>query len=238
MKIALIGYGKMGRTVERFALQRGHEITSKIDKDNTEDIYSDAFRYSDAAIEFSCPEAAFANVSASLKLGVPVVCGTTGWREKLDEAKLLCAESGTGFIHSSNFSLGVNIFFYINRRLAESMKNHRNYVPSIRELHHIHKKDAPSGTAITLADDIAGILGLSGWALDACRPDVLRIAATREGEAPGTHEVAYESETDSIVIRHEARSRDGFALGAVVAAEFIAGKRGVFDMGDVLGLGS
>lgn len=238
MKIALIGYGKMGRTIERCALQRGHEITSRIDKDNVEDIYSDEFKSSEVAIEFSSPEAAFANVSASLKLGIPVVCGTTGWRGKLEEAKRLCTEAGTSFIHSSNFSLGVNIFFYINRRLAESMKSHRNYRPSLHELHHVHKKDAPSGTAITLADDIIAALGLSGWEMDADKANRLRITATREGEAPGTHEVSYESETDTIFIKHEAKNRDGFALGAVVAAEYIAGKRGVFDMRDVLGLES
>jgi 4-hydroxy-tetrahydrodipicolinate reductase len=235
MKIALIGYGKMGRTIERFALQRGHSITARIDKDNTEDIYSDAFKSSDIAIEFSVPETAFHNVSTALNLGVPVVCGTTGWLDRLDEARQLCDRKELVFIYSSNFSLGVNIFFHINRKLAEVMKSYPEYRVSIEEIHHIHKKDAPSGTAVTLAEDILSQINLDKWSLKKDE-NSLHISAVREGEVPGTHSVLYESGIDSISIRHEAKSRDGFALGAVIAAEFARGKRGFFTMKEVLGL--
>jgi 4-hydroxy-tetrahydrodipicolinate reductase len=235
MKIALIGYGKMGRTIERFALQRGHSITVRIDKDNTEDIYSDVFKSSDIAIEFSGPETAFHNVSTALKSGVPVVCGATGWLDKLEETKQLCEEQKLAFIYSSNFSLGVNIFFYINRKLAEVMRNYPDYTASIEEIHHIHKKDAPSGTAITLAEGILSQVNLGKWSLDT-EPNSLHISAVREGEVPGTHTVSYENDIDIIKINHEAKSRDGFALGAVIAAEFAEGKQGFFTMKEVLGL--
>ncbi|MDR1130541.1 MAG: 4-hydroxy-tetrahydrodipicolinate reductase [Prevotellaceae bacterium] len=235
MKIALIGYGKMGRTIERFAIQRGHSITVRIDKDNTEDIYSEAFKSSDIAIEFSVPETAFKNVSTALNLGVPVVCGTTGWLDRLDEIKQLCDKQKLAFIYSSNFSLGVNIFFHINRKLAEVMKNYPEYRVSIEEIHHIHKKDAPSGTAVTLAEDILNQISLEKWSLENDE-NTLHISAVREGEVPGTHSVLYENDIDSITIRHEAKSRDGFALGAVIAAEFAQGKQGFFTMKEVLGL--
>jgi 4-hydroxy-tetrahydrodipicolinate reductase len=235
MKIALIGYGKMGKTIERFALQRGHSITVRIDKDNTDDIYSDAFKSSDTAIEFSVPETAFYNVSTALNLGVPVVCGTTGWLDRLDEAKQLCEKQKLAFIYSSNFSLGVNIFFYINRRLAEVMKKYPEYSVSIEEIHHTHKKDAPSGTAVTLAEDILNHINLAKWSLDR-EENSLHISAVREGEVPGTHSVMYENNIDLITIRHEAKSRDGFALGAVIAAEFALGKQGFYTMKEVLGL--
>ncbi|MDR1897559.1 MAG: 4-hydroxy-tetrahydrodipicolinate reductase [Prevotellaceae bacterium] len=235
MKIALIGYGKMGRTIEGFAVRRGHSVTIRIDKDNTEDIYSELFKSSDVAIEFSCPETAFHNVSTALKSGVPVVCGTTGWIDKLEEAKRLCNEQKTGFIYSSNFSLGVNIFFHINRKLAEIMKQYPDYVPTIEEIHHIHKKDAPSGTAITLAEDVLSHIGLKKWSLEK-EENSLHISAVREGEVPGTHSVSYENSIDIIKISHEAKSRDGFALGAVIAAEFIKDRLGFFTMKEVLGL--
>jgi 4-hydroxy-tetrahydrodipicolinate reductase len=235
MKIALIGYGKMGRTIERFALQRGHSITTRIDKDNTEDIYSEAFKSSDIAIEFSVPETAFHNVSAALELGVPVVCGTTGWLDKLDTVKQICEKQKLAFIYSSNFSLGVNIFFHINRKLAEVMRNYPEYTVSIEEIHHIHKKDAPSGTAVTLAEDIMRQINLKKWSLEKAE-NSLHISAIREGEVPGTHSVLYDNDIDSITICHTAKSRDGFALGAVVAAEFAQNKRGFFTMKDVLGL--
>jgi len=234
MRIALIGYGKMGKTIERFAIQRGHSVTIRIDKDNTEDIYSEIFKTSDIAIEFSGPETAFQNVSTSLKSGVPVVCGATGWLDKLDEAKQLCEKQKCAFIYSSNFSLGVNIFFYINSKLAEVMKNYPDYDVSIEEIHHIHKKDAPSGTAITLAEGILQHINLEKWSLD--NEDGLHITAIREGEVPGTHSVTYENDIDRIKISHEAKSRDGFALGAVIAAEFAQGKQGFFTMKEVLGL--
>jgi 4-hydroxy-tetrahydrodipicolinate reductase len=235
MKIALIGYGKMGKTIERFALQRGHSITVRIDKDNTDDIYSAAFKSSDTAIEFSVPETAFHNVSTALKLNVPVVCGTTGWLDKLDEVRQLCEKQKLAFIYSSNFSLGVNIFFYINRKLAEVMKKYPEYSVSIEEIHHIHKKDAPSGTAVTLAEDILNQINLEKWSLDK-EDNSLHISAVREGEVPGTHSVMYANDIDLITIRHEAKSRDGFALGAVIAAEFAQGKQGFYTMKEVLGL--
>jgi 4-hydroxy-tetrahydrodipicolinate reductase len=235
MKIALIGYGKMGKTIERFALQRGHSITIRIDKDNTDDIYSDAFKTSDIAIEFSVPETAFHNVSTALSLGVPVVCGTTGWLDKLDEIKQLCKKQKLAFIYSSNYSLGVNIFFYVNKKLAEVMKKYPEYAVSIEEIHHIHKKDAPSGTAVTLAEDILDQINLEKWSLSN-EANSLHISAIREGEVPGTHSVMYENGIDAITIRHEAKSRDGFALGAVIAAEFTQGKQGFYTMKEVLGL--
>jgi 4-hydroxy-tetrahydrodipicolinate reductase len=235
MKIALIGYGKMGKTIEHFALQRGHSVTVRIDKDNTDEIYSDEFRSSDIAIEFSVPEMAFANVSTALNLGVPVVCGTTGWLDKIKDVMLLCEEQKLAFIYSSNFSLGVNIFFYINRKLAEVMKNYPEYDISIEEIHHIHKKDAPSGTAVTLAEDILDQINLERWSL-AKEKNSLHISAVREGEIPGTHSVIYENRIDSITIRHEAKNRDGFALGAIIAAEFAQGKQGFYTMKEVLGL--
>ncbi|MDR1581774.1 MAG: 4-hydroxy-tetrahydrodipicolinate reductase [Prevotellaceae bacterium] len=235
MKIALIGYGKMGRTIEHFALERGHSITVRIDKDNTEDIYSNAFKSSDIAIEFSMPGTAFNNVSTALTLGVPVVCGTTGWFDKLDKVKQLCEKQKLVFIYSSNFSLGVNIFFYINQKLAEVMKNYPEYGISIEEIHHVHKKDAPSGTAVTLAEDILNQINLGKWSLEK-EKNSLHISAVREGEVPGTHSVMYEDNIDSITIRHEAKSRDGFALGAVIAAEFAQGKQGFYTMKEVLGL--
>ncbi|MDR0384778.1 MAG: 4-hydroxy-tetrahydrodipicolinate reductase [Prevotellaceae bacterium] len=235
MKIALIGYGKMGKTIERFALRRGHSITVRIDKDNTEDIYSDKFKSSDIAIEFSVPETACNNVSTALNLGVPVVCGTTGWLNNLDKAKQLCEERKLAFIYSSNFSLGVNIFFYINRKLAEVMKEYPEYSVSVEEIHHIHKKDAPSGTAVTLAEDILSHISLAKWSLEN-EENSLHISAVRKGEVPGIHSVMYESDIDLLTIRHEAKSRDGFALGAVVAAEFAQGKHGFFTMKEVLGL--
>jgi len=235
MRIALIGYGKMGKTIERFALERGHTISVKIDKDNFDDIYSDAFKSSDAAIEFSVPETAFNNVCLSLEQRVPVVSGTTGWLNKLDEAKKLCNEKKSGFIYSSNYSLGVNIFFYINRKLAEIMKNYSEYKVSVEEIHHIHKMDAPSGTAISIAEGILDNIKMDGWSISN-EENHLPINAIREGEVPGTHSVSYESNIDTIKITHEAKSREGFALGAVIAAEFIEGKQGFYTMKQVLGL--
>jgi 4-hydroxy-tetrahydrodipicolinate reductase len=225
----------MGKTIERFALQRGHSITVRIDKDNTDDIYSDAFRSSDMAIEFSIPDTAFHNVSTALNMGVPVVCGTTGWLDRLNEIKQLCEKKNLSFIYSSNYSLGVNIFFYVNRKLAEVMRKYPEYAISIEEIHHIHKKDAPSGTAVTLAEDILSQINLDKWSLEK-EADSLHISAVREGEVPGTHSVVYENDIDKLIIRHEAKSRNGFALGAVVAAEFALGKQGFYTMREVLGL--
>ena len=236
MKIALIGYGKMGRTIEGFALARGHEITARIDKDNTDDLRSEAFLSSDVAIEFTGPATAFDNVTACLDAKIPVVSGSTGWQNRLDEAKRICAESDGGLLYSSNFSLGVNILFAINAKLASIMNGFSDYEASITEIHHIHKQDAPSGTAISLADGIIESLGRkSRWSLDNQNADDdLLIRARREDEVPGTHTVIYESSVDTIELTHTAKSRDGFALGAVIAAEFLQGKRGVYSMKDVI----
>ena len=232
----MIGYGKMGQAIERFALARGHEIAARIDKDNTDDLQSEAFLGSDVAIEFTSPETAFGNVSVCLEAKVPVVCGSTGWLNKLDEAKRICAERHGALIYSSNYSVGVNILFALNRKLAAIMNRFGDYEVSITEIHHIHKKDAPSGTAITLADDaISSLERKTHWSLDGDDKSALRITAIREDEAPGTHTISYNSSVDSVEIMHTAKSRDGFALGAVLAAEFLKGKQGFFTMQDVLG---
>lgn len=236
MNIALIGYGKMGQTIERIALQRGHTIVAKIDKDNKADLQSAAFRTADVAIEFTMPTTAFDNIKACIDAGVPVVCGTTGWLEHLDEAKKLVEEKKAALLYASNYSLGVNIFFHINRELARIMQQFDQYNVSIEEIHHIHKLDAPSGTAITLAEDAINLIDRKKkWMLGEEAPDTLTIKARREAEAPGTHIVKYKSVIDSITIEHEAHNRDGLASGAVLAAEFLQGKQGFYSMKDVLG---
>jgi 4-hydroxy-tetrahydrodipicolinate reductase len=237
MKIALTGYGKMGHAIERFALARGHEISIRIDKDNVDDLYSEAFRCSDVAIEFTSPETAFDNVKASLEANVPVVCGSTGWLDRLDEAKRICADRNGAMLYSSNYSVGVNVLFALNRKLASIMKRFDDYDVSVTEIHHVHKKDAPSGTAITLADDIINILDRKTcWSLDENNAGALHITAKREAEVAGTHVISYESSVDTIEIMHAAKNRDGFALGAVMAAEFLQGKQGFYSMQDVLGI--
>ena len=213
MKIALIGYGKMGHAIEEAALSRGHEIVCRIDKDNQEDFDSVSFKSADVAIEFTAPSVAVDNYRRAFAAGVPVVSGTTGWLEHLPEIREAC-EKGQTFFYASNFSLGVNIFFAVNKYLAGIMNHFPQYSVEIEEIHHIHKLDHPSGTAITLAEDI-------------------NITARREGEIPGTHTVAYDSAVDTIRITHEAKNRKGFALGAVVAAEFTVGKKGFLTMQDL-----
>ena len=220
MKIALIGYGKMGHIIEEVALQRGHRIVCVIDKDNIQDIDSPAFASADMAIEFTTPQTAADNVCKALTHGVNVVCGTTGW-----DAQTIVTQGLTtnhGFIWSSNYSLGVNILFALNKRLAAMIAPYPEYTPSITEIHHIHKLDAPSGTAKTLAE--------------ALLPVPCPIESIREGEVAGIHEVRWDSEVDTLSIRHEAKSRKGFALGAVIAAEWLQGKKGFYTMQDVLGL--
>ena len=238
MKIAIIGYGKMGRIIEQIAVQRGHTIAATIDIGNTGDFRSDAFRSADVAIEFSMPSAAFDNYMQCFAAGIPVVSGTTGWTGRLGEIKKICEEQGHTFFYASNFSIGVNIFFAVNRFLAKQMNNFPAYDVDLTEIHHIHKLDAPSGTAITLAEHIIDELDRkNAWQLAcegaACRPDELSINALRENETPGTHEVRYDSDVDTVTIRHEAKSREGFALGAVIAAEFTAGKKGFLQMKDL-----
>lgn len=236
MKIALIGYGKMGKTIEQIALNRGHQIVSIVDIKNPEEFQSDNFKSADVAIEFTTPATAFDNYMKSFAAGVPVVSGTTGWLDRIGEIKEKCAKEGKTFFYASNFSIGVNIFFALNKYLAKIMNNFPVYNISMTETHHIHKLDAPSGTAITLAEGILeNVDRKERWTLEtAQQPTDLPIHAIREGEVPGIHEVTYESDVDYISIKHDAKSRAGFALGAVVAAEFTAGKKGFLGMDDML----
>ncbi|MCP2029538.1 4-hydroxy-tetrahydrodipicolinate reductase [Flavobacterium sp. HSC-32F16] len=232
MKIALLGYGKMGKVIERIALERGHEIVLKKDELNTYDGLSTA----DVAIDFSVPSAAVSNISASFNANVPVVSGTTGWLEHYDEMIALCNDKKGGFISSSNFSLGVNIFFELNEYLAKIMNQFDSYKVSMEEIHHIHKLDAPSGTAISLAQGVIQNSNYAEWTLEEAKNNQIHIETKRIGEVPGTHTVNYDSVIDSIEIKHTAHNREGFALGAVIAAEWLAGKQGVFTMKDVLNL--
>lgn len=236
MKIALIGYGKMGKTIEQIALNRGHQIVSIVDINNPEEFQSDNFKSADVAIEFTTPATAFDNYMKSFAAGVPVVSGTTGWLDRIGEIKEKCAKEGKTFFYASNFSIGVNIFFALNKYLAKIMNNFPVYNVSMTETHHIHKLDAPSGTAITLAEGILeNVDRKERWTLETAeQPTDLPIHAIREGEVPGIHEVTYESDVDYINIKHDAKSRAGFALGAVVAAEFTAGKKGFLGMDDML----
>lgn len=235
MKIALIGYGKMGKTIEQIAQSRGHQIVSIIDINNPEDFSSKAFRSADVAIEFTTPATAYNNYMKCFDLNIPVVSGTTGWLDKLDEIKQKCKEEGKTFFYASNYSIGVNIFFALNKYLAKIMNNYPSYNVSMTETHHIHKLDAPSGTAITLAEGILeNIDRKKGWKLNKEeQPSDLAIHAIREGEVPGIHEVVYDSDVDYISIKHDAKNRSGLALGAVIAAEFAAGKKGFLGMQDL-----
>ena len=236
MKIALIGYGKMGKTIEQIALSRGHQIVSIVDINNPEEFQSANFKSADVAIEFTTPATAFDNYMKSFAAGVPVVSGTTGWLDRIGEIKEKCEKEGKTFFYASNFSIGVNIFFALNKYLAKIMNNFPSNNISMTETHHIHKLDAPSGTAITLAEGILeNVDRKERWTLETAeQPTDLPIHAIREGEVPGIHEVTYESDVDYISIKHDAKSRAGFALGAVVAAEFTAGKKGFLGMDDML----
>ncbi|MGA9637315.1 4-hydroxy-tetrahydrodipicolinate reductase, partial [Flavobacterium sp.] len=217
MKIALLGYGKMGQVIERIALERGHEIVLKKDEFNTYEGLSTA----DVAIDFSVPMAAVSNISSCFHANVPVVSGTTGWLDRYDEMIALCKEKNGGFISSSNFSLGVNLFFGLNEYLAKMMANIDGYKVTMEEIHHIHKLDAPSGTAISLAQGVIENSKYNNWALENATESDILIDAVRTGEVPGTHTVTYDSGIDSIEIKHTAHNREGFALGAVVAAEWL-----------------
>ncbi|OXA92492.1 4-hydroxy-tetrahydrodipicolinate reductase [Flavobacterium hercynium] len=232
MKIALLGYGKMGKVIERIALERGHEIVLKKDEFNTYDGLATA----DVAIDFSVPTAAVSNISSCFNNNVPVVSGTTGWLEHFDEMIALCNEKQGGFISSSNFSLGVNIFFEVNEYLAKIMSQLDSYKVSMEEIHHTQKLDAPSGTAISLAKGVIENSNYTNWTLDQASDKEIHIEAKRIGDVPGTHTVAYDSVVDSIEIKHTAHNREGFALGAVIAAEWLAGKKGIYSMKDVLNL--
>jgi 4-hydroxy-tetrahydrodipicolinate reductase len=232
MKIALLGYGKMGKTIEKIALERGHTIVIKADIGSEYDI-TDA----DVAIDFSVPEAAFGNITKCIDNGVPVISGTTGWLKDFDKAVALCNKKQGSFIYASNFSLGVNIFFELNKNLAKMMAALDQYKVRMEETHHTQKLDAPSGTAITLANGIIAETSYKKWTLDTPKADEIGIVAKRIENVPGTHEIVYESKVDTIEIKHTAHSREGFALGAVIAAEWIIGKKGVFSMKDVLNIG-
>jgi len=236
MKIALIGYGKMGQTIERIALERGHVIVSKIDIDNPDDFDSEAFKSADVAIEFTAPHVALSNYRRAFAAGVAVVSGTTGWTEALPELKKEIEVGGKTLFWSSNFSLGVNVFMAVNKYLAGIMNQFPNYNVEMTEVHHTQKLDAPSGTAITLAEEILEKLDRkSVWVKETeIKPEEMAIKSIREGQVPGIHTIRYESEVDSITITHDAKSRVGFALGAVVAAEFTAGKKGYLGMDDLL----
>ena len=232
MKIALLGYGKMGQVIERIALERGHEIVLKKDETNTFEGLSNA----DVAIDFSVPTAAVDNISSCFHANVPVISGTTGWLEHYDAVVALCNEKKGAFISSSNFSLGVNLFFELNEYLAKIMSKFDSYTVEMEEIHHTQKLDAPSGTAISLAKGVIKNSSYTNWTLDHPKKDQIHIEAKRIGTVPGTHTVTYNSAVDEIEIKHTAHNREGFALGAVIAAEWIIGKKGVFTMKDVLEL--
>jgi 4-hydroxy-tetrahydrodipicolinate reductase len=238
MKIALIGYGKMGKAIEEIAVNRGHEIVLKIDEYNLSDFNKKNITTADVAIEFTGPHSAYDNVKKALEFDVPLVCGSTGWLEKLDEIEKLCTERKGSFIYASNFSVGVNIFFEVNKRLAALMALQKDYEVQVTEIHHTQKKDAPSGTAITIAEQILDNLKRKKSWVNHISDNVseLEIISERIDPAPGIHKVKYSSAVDDIEIIHTAHSRQGFALGAVLAAEFIKDKKGIFSMKDVLSL--
>lgn len=244
MKIALIGYGKMGHIIEKIALAREHEVVCTIDADNIHDIDSDKFRSADCAIEFTTPSSAVENIKSAFRNGVPVVCGTTGWLDSLPEIKELCANRKATFLFASNFSVGVNIFMAVNKYLAGIMNGFPQYTPHMIETHHIHKLDHPSGTAITLAEQIAACTErITGWYEPENNEqgsrklgndtELMGIEHIRSGEVPGIHTIDWVSDVDSITITHSAKSREGFALGAVLAAEWLADKKGFHEISEV-----
>ena len=232
MNIALLGYGKMGKAIEKIAIERGHEIVAKIDINQLINDFSNV----DVAIDFSDPSAAYQNIYNCIENGIPVVSGTTGWLDKYQEIVDYCHQKGGAFIYASNFSVGVNLFFNLNEYLSKIMKNINGYDIEMEEIHHIHKLDAPSGTAISLAEPIIENSAKSQWKLEKENENDLLIKVKRKGEIPGTHTVEYKSNVDAIEIKHTALNRGGFALGAVVASEWLFGKKGVFSMKDVLSI--
>ena len=234
MKIALLGYGKKGKVIEKIALERGHEIVLKKDHDST----FAGIENADVAIDFSVPDSAVVNISECLNNGIPVISGTTGWLTDYPKMVELCNAKNGSFIYGSNFSLGVNVFFELNEYLAKMMANLKQYNVSMEEIHHTQKLDAPSGTAITLAEGVIKHTDYANWTLETPISNEIHIEAKRIESVPGTHSIFYDSEVDQIEIKHTAHSREGFALGAVIAAEWLVGKKGVFTMKDVLGLNS
>ncbi|UHG92417.1 4-hydroxy-tetrahydrodipicolinate reductase [Spirosoma oryzicola] len=245
MNILLLGYGKMGKAIEQIALERGHQIAARVDAHNRADLETIPADAVDVVIEFSSPESAVDNIKSCLQRGWPVVCGTTGWLGHRTEIEQLCQEKEGAFFYASNYSIGVNLFFRLNKTLARFMRNYPSYHVSMTEIHHTEKKDAPSGTAITLAEGVLeGLPNKQGWVTKEAgddkgsrinSTDAVEIESLREGTVPGTHTVRYDSEVDRIEITHIAHSRQGFALGAVVAAEWLIGRQGVFGMDDLLG---
>jgi 4-hydroxy-tetrahydrodipicolinate reductase len=231
MKIALFGYGKMGKVIEKIAIKRGHEIVLKIEQGDA----SYNLKIADVAIDFSTPTASVYNITQAFNCQIPVVCGTTGWLESFESIKSLCHTKNGALLYASNFSLGVNLFFELNRKLAQVMKPYGEYSMGIEEIHHTQKQDAPSGTAITLAEDAIKESEYTGWSLGkSLDPKQIGIEAKRIENIPGTHSVSYDSKIDNIEIKHVAKNREGFGLGAVIAAEWLFGKTGVFSMKDVL----
>lgn len=238
MKIAILGYGKMGKEIEKIALERGHEISLKINADNIANLTADELKTVDAAIEFSTPETAYSNIQKCFEAQTPVVVGTTGWLEKLPACIKQCEQENKGLFYASNFSVGVNVFFEINKKLAQLMANYPDYTVEMEEIHHTQKLDAPSGTAITLAEGIIeNNEQINSWVNhgSTTKKD-LGIISKRIENVPGTHTVIYNNEIDELYIRHTAHNRKGFALGAVLAAEFMKEKTGYFGMSDLLGL--
>lgn len=238
MKLALLGYGKMGKIIEKVALERGHQIKLVVDIQNPQDLNAENLGKVDVAIDFTTPDVAYQNIMACFSADKPVVSGTTGWLEKWDEVVKYCIENNKTFFYASNFSPGVNVFFHTSKKLARLMNQFGNYEVTIEEIHHIHKLDAPSGTAITLARDIISLVDRKKkWELNkAADNETIKITAVREDEIPGTHVINWESGDDLIEIKHMAKGRRGFAYGAVLAAEFISGKKGIFTMNDLLQL--
>ena len=233
MKIALVGYGKMGQIIDQIAQSRGHEIVARLNETPNEENLNEP----DVVVEFSSPDSAYDNIKFCLEHKIPVVCGTTGWLDRKSEIEEICKRENAAFLYGSNFSLGVNLFFALNEKLAQLIYPFReNYQCQLEEIHHIHKLDAPSGTAISLAQGIIEHSNFEDWKLDETQENRLGIRAIRESEVPGTHSVNYRSEVDEIEIKHTAFNRKGFALGAVIAAEWILGKKGNFTMKEVLGL--
>ena len=235
MNIALFGYGKMGKEIEAIALKRNHTIVLKINKENIGTITEADLKKADVIIEFSTPNSVLENIKKCITAQVPVVVGTTGWYDNFEEIKKLCSEKNGSLFHATNFSLGVNLFFKVNTYLAELMNKYTDYEVSMEEIHHIHKLDKPSGTAITLAEQIIKKIDRkTNWSIENKNADTLFIEDIREGEVPGTHIIRYRSEVDDIEIMHKAHNRKGFALGAVIAAEFLNGKKGIYTMSDII----
>lgn len=233
MKIGLLGYGKMGKTIEKSAKERKHEIVYIADKNMEEGDLEQA----DIAINFSVPDAAVFNIKKALQLNIPVVCGTTGWLDKFEEITRFCEEKNTAFLYAANFSIGVNLFFKLNDLAANLIEPQKQeYKVSMKEIHHVHKLDAPSGTALSLAKPLLSNDYFKEWELNGTGKEKLNIESTREGEVPGKHIVSYRSKVDEISLKHEAFNRDGFAQGAIIAAEWLADKKGVFSMQDVLNI--